>query len=82
MPTAVWVPIVVALITGPLVALIQRLRRDNSQDHAEVKSFLENILSKITRVDEKVESLDEKIEKVDQRLEKHIDWHLNKEDKK
>ena len=79
--TVVWVPIIVAIISGPLVAVIQKLRSDNNKDHAEVKTFLQNILTRITRVDERVEALDEKIEKVDQRLEKHIDYHLEKDKK-
>ena len=31
----VWVPIVVAIISGPLVVVLQRLRKENTEQHEE-----------------------------------------------
>jgi len=56
------VPIVVALIGGPLVIVVQRLRKENTDQHAESREIL-NIV--VTNLD-----------KVDKKLDNHIDWHL------
>jgi hypothetical protein len=58
------VPIVVALIGGPLVIIIQNLRKENSADHAVVRGLLENVVTQIDKVDDK--------------LDNHISWHMAK----
>lgn len=50
------VPIVVAVITGPLVVLIQLLRRENTSQHAESRGILTHILDKVEKVDDKLDS--------------------------
>jgi len=50
------VPIVVAVITGPLVVLIQMLRRENTSQHAESRGILTHILDKVEKVDDKLDS--------------------------
>lgn len=62
------VPIVVALIGGPVVILLQRSRKENSSDHAIVMDKLDKIASKVDKVDGKVD--------------KHIEWHLGTKKKK
>jgi hypothetical protein len=62
------VPIVVALIGGPLVVVVQKLRDENTSQHAEARSLLNKVAYKVDKVDEK--------------LDNHIEWHLTKPRKK
>jgi len=62
----VWVPIVVALITGPLVVVASRLRKENSEQHAEARILLRQIGRKVDKVGEKVDS--------------HLGWHKGREE--
>jgi len=61
----VWVTIIVAFIVGPLVAVIQGLRKENTEQHNESRVLLEQVVQKVDKVDDK--------------LSNHIDWHLNKQ---
>jgi hypothetical protein len=56
-----WVPIVVAIITGPVVVVLQRLRKENTEQHMENGSLLRHIGDKVDRIGEK--------------LDHHIGWH-------
>lgn len=58
---AVWVPIIVALITGPAVVVLQKLRKENSDQHAEGRALLERVADKVDGVATK--------------LDEHIGWH-------
>ena len=60
---AVWVPVAVALIGGPVMWFLTRFDRRNTDQHAENQKVLTRIESKI--------------EKVDDRLNDHITWHIN-----
>ena len=62
----VWVPIVVALITGPLVVVATRLRKENSEQHSEARILLRQIGRKVDKVGEKVDS--------------HLGWHKGREE--
>ena len=55
------VPIVVALIGGPLVVVLQKLRKENSDQHAEGRALLERVADKVDGVATK--------------LDEHIGWH-------
>ena len=59
-----FVPVLVALIGGPLVVLIQKGRKENSTDHAQVMGMLKETKTSI--------------DKVDTKLDGHIDWHMNR----
>lgn len=49
-----WViPIAVAIITGPVVVLLQQLRKENTSQHAESRSLLEHLVKKVDRIDDK-----------------------------
>jgi len=63
----IWVPIVVAVITGPVVVVLSKLRKENSEQHAEGRELLEAIGTKV--------------DKVGSKLDEHIGWHKGKEDK-
>jgi tetrahydromethanopterin S-methyltransferase subunit G len=61
------IPIVVAIIGGPLVVIMQKFRKENKEDHAVVKSLLDKI--------------DGKVDKVDAKVDQHIQWHLGRKKK-
>lgn len=60
-----WIPIVVAVITGPLVVLMKRFDKRNTEQHGANMRVLERI--------------EVKVDKIDDRLDGHIDWHINKD---
>jgi len=67
MSDPIWLTLAVAVILGPLVAVIQNLRKENSEQHSEARELLHEVIKTV--------------DKVDNKLEKHIDWHLDKETK-
>lgn len=62
---AIIVPLAVALIGGPMMWLLHRFDRRNTEQHGENLKVLHRI--------------ENKVEKVDNRLTDHIEWHLDKE---
>lgn len=58
-----FVPVLVAVITGPIVVVLQKLRNENTNQHAESRSLLEHLVIKV--------------DKIDTRLDDHIDEHHN-----
>jgi hypothetical protein len=59
---------VVAVIGGPLVVVVQSLRKENTSQHAEARELLKMVASKVDKVDDK--------------LDGHINWHLKKPTRK
>jgi len=57
------IPPIVALISGPLVWLLRRLDRNNTDQHANSMRVLERIETKVDSVKED--------------LKDHIEWHLD-----
>jgi hypothetical protein len=62
------VPIAVAVIGGPLVIVMQKLREENTSQHAESRELLNLVAYKVDKVDNKLDS--------------HINWHLEKKGEK
>jgi hypothetical protein len=60
-----FVPIVVAVIGGPLMVLMQLLRKENTNQHAEGRELLHQVIEKVDRVGTKIDG--------------HIGWHEGKE---
>ena len=60
---AMWVPVIVALIGGPVMWFLARFDKRNTEQHGANMQVL-------TRIETKVD-------KVDERLDSHIDWHIN-----
>jgi hypothetical protein len=67
MLSSVWVPIIVAIIMGPVVVVLQRLRKENTDQHNEGKILLKMIGSKV--------------DKIGSKLDNHIGWHDGQKDK-
>ena len=62
----VWVPIVVAIISGPLVVVLQKLRKENTEQHEEGRLLLRMVGAKV--------------DKIGSELDQHIGWHEGKEE--
>jgi hypothetical protein len=62
----VWVPIIVAVISGPLVVVLQRLRKENTEQHEEGRILLKMIGTKV--------------DKIGSKLDNHIGWHEGKKE--
>ena len=62
----VWVPIVVAILMGPVVVVLQRLRRKNTDQHNEERILLRVIGNKVDKIGSKIDG--------------HIGWHSGVED--
>lgn len=50
------VPVMVAIISGPIVVLLQQLRKENTSQHAESRGILTHILDKVEKVDDKLDT--------------------------
>jgi hypothetical protein len=57
----VWVPILVAIISGPLVVVLQKLRKENTYQHHEGQILLRMVGTKV--------------DKIASKLDNHIGWH-------
>lgn len=57
------VAVIVAIITGPVVVLLQMLRRENTQQHGESRELLHHMVIKVDDINEN--------------LNKHIKEHNN-----
>jgi hypothetical protein len=60
------VPILVAIIGGPIMVLMQVLRKENTTQHAEGRELLREVISKVDNVGTKIDN--------------HIGWHDGKKE--
>lgn len=62
MPT--WLAVVLAVVApgGVIVTMLEKVRRENTRDHAANSNLLRRIDSKVDRIDE--------------RMSDHLEWHL------
>ena len=61
MLSSVWVPIIVAIIMGPVVVVLQKLRKENTEQHNQGQVLLRVIGNKV--------------DKIGSKLDNHIGWH-------
>lgn len=51
-----------AVITGPVVVILQKLRKENTSQHAESRGLLEHLVIKMDKVDDKIDHLEQRFE--------------------
>jgi len=66
MLSSVWVPIIVAIIMGPVVVVLQKLRKENTEQHNQGQVLLRVIGNKV--------------DKIGSKLDNHIGWHEGQKD--
>ena len=67
---SVWfVPIAVALISGPLVVLMSRFDKRNTEQH-------DRNMQELKRIGDGIDDVNLKVTKLDDRLDRHVEWHL------
>jgi len=73
--------VIVACITaigGLLVALVQKGRKENKNDHNAVATMLLDVKDDILDLHHKIDHVDEQVEKVDDQMTDHMMWHYRK----
>lgn len=70
-----WVAIVVAVIGGPLMWVLSRLERRNTEQHNNSMQVLKATQRLVEQIDGKVDRVDDKVERLDNRLFHHLEWH-------
>lgn len=61
-----FVPILVAIIGGPIMFLLSLLRKENKNQHLEGRELVKEVIEKVDRIGTKIDG--------------HIGWHKGKED--
>ncbi len=61
-----FVPILVAIIGGPIMFLLSLLRKENKNQHLEGRELVKEVI--------------EKVDKIGTKIDGHIGWHKGKED--
>jgi hypothetical protein len=71
---SVWfVPIAVAVISGPLVVLMSRFDKRNTEQH-------DRNMQELKRIGDAVDDVGVKVSKIDGRLDRHVEWHLHRDE--
>lgn len=65
---AIWIPVLVALIGGPVMWALHRFDQRNTEQHGQNMEVLTRMEGKMDRVDSKVDRLDVKVDKLDDRV--------------
>ena len=52
----IWIPVLVGIITGPVVVILQKLRKQNTEQHSESRGILTHILNKVEKIDDKLDT--------------------------
>lgn len=68
--SAIYVPIIVALIGGPVMWFLHRFDKRNTAQHGQNMEVLSRVENKVDRVDGKVDRLDQKVDVLDHRVTK------------
>lgn len=61
-----FVPILVAIIGGPIMFLLSLLRKENKNQHLEGRELVKEVI--------------EKVDKIGTKIDGHIGWHKGKEE--
>lgn len=74
----VWVTLLSAIILGPIVALIQKGRKENRDDHNVVSSMLRMVKDDIIHLHHKIDHVDQQMDKVEDKIDEHVKSHRRK----
>jgi len=68
MPT--WLAVVLAVVApgGVIVTMLEKVRRENTRDHAANTDLLRRT--------------DHKVDRIDERMSDHLEWHLEQDPQK
>lgn len=67
--SSAWVPIIVAVIGGPIMWFLSRFDRRNTEQHHQNIGILKRVESKVDRLDQKSDHLDAKIGRIDEKVD-------------
>lgn len=70
-----WVPIAVAVIGGPLMLLLSRFDRRNTEQH-------DRNMEALQKIGRSVEKVGDKVDRLDDRIDRHIEWHATEDGKR
>ena len=68
-----FIDIIVAVITGPLVVLMSRFDRRNTEQH-------DRNMDELSRIGRSVDKVGDKVDRLDDRLDSHVEWHVRNDD--
>lgn len=72
---------VCALVIGSITTLIVqmvRLRRENTNQHAEGRALVTDVRDRLLDLHTSVDNVDRKVDRLDERLDSHLEWHTDK----
>jgi uncharacterized membrane protein len=69
---------IIAAISGVIVALVQKGRKENKDDHNVVADLLINVKDDIIHLHKKIDHLDDQVDKVDDKIDVHLKSHQRK----
>ena len=78
--SSIFVPIIVAVIGGPIMWFLSRLDKRNTEQHGNSMRVLEATQRLVEQIDGKVDKVDNKVERLDTRLFNHLEWHNDNTD--
>lgn len=64
----IYIPIVVALIGGPVMWFLSRFDKRNTKQHGANIAILERVENKLDRIDGHIDRVDEKVDRLDTRV--------------
>lgn len=69
---------IIAAVGGILVALVQKGRKENRDDHSVVASLISDVKGEILQLHHKIDHVDSQVDKVDDQMQDHMMWHYRK----
>ena len=66
----VYIPIMVALIGGPVMWFLSRFDKRNTEQHGQNMEILEKVDIKIDQMNWKIDRMDGKVDRVDEKVER------------
>ena len=64
----IYIPIVVALIGGPVMWFLSRFDKRNTEQHGQNMKILDNLDIKVDKMNWKIDKIDGKVDRIDSRV--------------